>query len=389
MADKPAITRDAGSSELSRREFWLRLLLVVGLLFLFLCGVNGLGAGLKGLGKDLLEDFFHATSNPFIGLTAGILATTLAQSSSVTTPMIVAMVASGSLTVENAVPMVMGANIGTTVTNTIVSLGHVSRKEEFQRAFAAATCHDFFNFITVAIMLPIELATGVLEKTAGAMATALAGAGGTEFPNPLKDATAAALAPVKDGIAAVADGKQAQAILLIIVSAVVIFTMLFFIVKTLRSISASRMESIMTRSLGHKAALGVIVGMVVTVMVQSSSITTSVLVPLAGAGLVTLEAAFPITVGANIGTTVTALLASLAAGDEGMALGLQIALVHLLFNLAGTLIVFAPPFMRRLPLRAARWLANIATRSRKYALLYVIALFYGLPAVLIALSRAF
>lgn len=389
MAEKPAIARDAGSSDLSRGAFWLRVLIVFGLLFLFLCGVNGLGAGFKGLGKGLLEDFFRATSNPFIGLTVGILGTTLVQSSSVTTSMIVAMVASGSLGVGNAVPMIMGANIGTTVTNTIVSLGHMGRKEEFKRAFAAATCHDFFNFITVAIMLPLELATGVLQKSAGAMADALAGSGGAKFPNPLKDATKAALDPLKDGIAAITDGTQAQAIILIVVSALLIFSMLFLIVKVLRTIAASKMESIVTRALGRSAYLGVIVGMVVTVMVQSSSITTSVMVPLAGAGLITLEAAFPLTVGANIGTTVTALLASLAAGGAGMNLGLQIALVHLLFNLAGTLIIFVPPFMRDLPLRAARWLANIATRSRKYALLYVVGLFYGLPAVLIALSRAF
>ena len=79
------------------------------------------------------------------------------QSSSASTSVIVGLVASGALGVEQAVPMVMGANIGTTVTNTLVSLGHVRQSAEFKRAFAAATVHDFFNVLAVSILLPIEL----------------------------------------------------------------------------------------------------------------------------------------------------------------------------------------------------------------------------------------
>ena len=82
------------------------------------------------LGRDLLEGFFAATENPFIGLMVGILATTLVQSSSVTTSMIVGLVAApeNPLPLANAVPMVMGANIGTTATNTIVALAHMGRR---------------------------------------------------------------------------------------------------------------------------------------------------------------------------------------------------------------------------------------------------------------------
>lgn len=376
-------------SELSRAEFWLRVLLVLSLLFIFLCGVGGLGSGFKGLGKGVLSSFFEATSNPFVALVVGILGTTLVQSSSVSTSMIVAMVGAGTLSIEGAVPMVMGANIGTTVTNTIVSLGHASRPEEFRRAFAAATCHDFFNFIAVAILLPIEIATGFLQHVAEELATAVAGAEGGKFPNPIKDATKSVIKPVKNLFSDITDHKQAQAIMLIVFSAIVIFTSLFLIVKVLRTVSASSSEGFITRALGKSAYLGVLVGVIVTVMVQSSSITTSTMIPLAGAGLITLEAIFPITVGANIGTTVTALLASLALPPEALHLGLTIALVHLLFNLCGVLIVFVHPYMRAIPLRLARGLADVAVRSRKYALLYVIGLFYGLPAALIGLSRLF
>ena len=128
------------------------------LLIIFLSGVGGLGDGFKLLGRDILESFFAATSNPLIALMVGLLATTLAQSSSVTTSMVVGLVAApeNPLPLANAVPMIMGANIGTTVTNTFVAMAHIGRKDEFRRAFSVATCHDFFNFLAVAILLPLE-----------------------------------------------------------------------------------------------------------------------------------------------------------------------------------------------------------------------------------------
>ncbi len=374
---------------LEQREFWLRVLLVVGLMFVFLVGVGGLSSGFKGLGKGVLNDFFKTASNPFVGLVLGILATTLVQSSSATTTLIVGLVGTGQLGVPTAIPMIMGANIGTTVTNSIVALGHMSRPEEFRRAFAAATCHDFFNFLTVAVLLPLEMATGFLRKSSHELALLLSDSSGAKFPNPIKDATKAAIKPVKNFFAWATDSKRLQAILLIAFSAIVIFATLYLITRVLRAITASKSEGFISRALGKSAALGVVVGVIVTVMVQSSSITTSTLIPLAGAGLITLEMVFPITVGANIGTTVTALLASLAVPGEGFQLGLQIALVHLLFNISGVLLFFVPNATRQLPLKAARWLANVAVESKRYALLYIVALFYGVPALFIGLSKLF
>ena len=117
--------------------------------------------------------------------------------------------------------------------------------------------------------------------------------------------------------------------------------------------------------------LSILVGIIVTIMVQSSSITTSLLVPLAGAGLITLVQAFPITLGANIGTTVTALLASMAASGENAQSGVVIALVHFLFNITGTVMVYPVPAIRNLPLAAAARFADFAVRSRKWAVAYV------------------
>lgn len=365
--------------------------MVVLLLFVFLVGIRGMGQGFNGLGKDLLTKFFLATDNPFVGLVVGILGTTLVQSSSVTTSMIVALVAApdNPLPVANAIPMIMGANIGTTVTNTIVSLGHAGHSDEFRRAFATATCHDFFNFIAVAILLPLELATGMFEKLSGFIARSVGGGGsGGKLPNPVKTATKAALDPVVRGIDAIAPSATISAVILIVVSGVIIFAALLLIVRNLRALAASRLKSLVQKSLGGNAYVGILVGTVVTVMVQSSSITTSVLVPLAAAGLLTLNQAFPITLGANIGTTFTSIIASAAAPSETAHLGVQIAAVHLLFNVIGIVIIFPLPAGRRIPLRAAEWLAGVAAANKRHAVLYVVILFYALPAALVFVAQA-
>lgn len=362
--------------------------LVLALLFVFLLGVNGLGDGFKALGSNALEAFFAATENPFIGLMLGILATTLVQSSSVSTSLIVGLVAApvSPLPIANAVPMIMGANIGTTVTNTIVSLGHIRRRDEFQRAFAVATCHDFFNFIAVAVLLPLELATGFLRAAATGMTGLLAGFTGVEYDSPLKGALKATLGPIKDALGAIAPERTAG-ILLILLSGVLIYVALTMLVRVMRTAVQTRVETIVTRGLEKSALVGIVAGIVVTVMVQSSSITTSLLVPLAGAGLLNVAQAFPVTVGANVGTTVTAMLAALAATGPNARFGLTIALVHLLFNLSAMALIFPVERIRNIPVHAAEWLASIAVRSRRWALLYVLLLFYGVPALFALLNQ--
>jgi len=367
----------------------INTLIVLSLLFLFLVGIKGLGSGFKLLGKDLLKTFFEATENPFVGLVVGILGTTLVQSSSVTTSMIVGLVAApdNPLPVINAVPMIMGANIGTTVTNSIVAMAHMSRRDEFVRAFSTATCHDFFNFITVLVLLPVEMMTGFLSKAAAAISDGLIGVGGVKYKSPLKTAVSAGFEPIKATAKGLFESTGGQSVFLIAISSIIIFFTLFLIVKVMRRALSTRVEVYLTRVLGKNAVVSMVVGVVVTVMVQSSSITTSLLVPLAGAGLITLSQAFPITLGANIGTTVTALLASMAVSGANAQFGVQIALVHLFFNLVGILLVYPVATIRDVPLKLARGLADIAVNSRKWAIIYVMALFYGLPALLIFLSK--
>ena len=376
-------------------EWWrhpaVRGLTVVFLLYLFLVGVNGLGSGFKALSADALDTFFRATANPFVGLMVGILATTLAQSSSVTTSLIVGLVAApeNPLPVANAVFMVMGANIGTTVTNTIASLAHLGRREEFRRAFAVATCHDFFNYLAVVVLVPLEMATGFLERSAYVLSGLLGGLGGARYESPIKGAIKAGGEPIQAAIGAVVPVEETAAVVYILVSGAIIFVSLLSIVRVMRSAMRAKVEALVSAAFENNVLVAMAVGMIATIMVQSSSITTSLLVPLAGAGVLTLGQAFPVTLGANVGTTVTALLAALAATGANAQAGLTIALVHLLFNLSGILLVYPVPRIRRIPLDAARTLADIATRSRLLAIVYVLVLFYAVPAFFALAGRAF
>jgi len=266
-------------------------------------------------------------------------------------------------------------------------MAHMGRRQEFERAFAVATCHDFFNFLAVAVFLPLEIATGYLQKSATWLSGLLTGVGGVDYDSPLKGALKATVAPIKDGLHAVIPSERLAAFALIFVSGLLIYIALMLLVKTMRSFMQSRVENIVGRGLHQAPIFAILVGILVTVMVQSSSITTSLLVPLAGAGLITLEQAFPITIGANIGTTITAALAALAATGPNARWGISIALVHFLFNLSATFLIYPFPRIREVPLNAARKLAAIAVESRKWALMYVLVLFYGIPLLFATINH--
>jgi sodium-dependent phosphate cotransporter len=359
-------------------RFAIRALTLCALLYCFFLGLDLMGMAFKLFGKGFAEELITQTSNPFVGLLIGILATTLMQSSSSTTSIVVGLVAAGALEVGGAIPIVMGANIGTSVTNTLVSLGHISRPEEFRRAFAGATVHDFFNWLAVLVLLPLEIMTGFLEKTATSMEGLLEGVGGTKLLNPVK----AIVRPVADWVVDLLGGSGAFTL---IVGLLLLFAALKFLVDFLRAVFSGRAERILHRTLFRSAFAAILAGIALTVMVQSSSITTSTIVPLVGAGVITLEQLFPFTIGANIGTTVTAILAALHAGVPA---GIVVAFSHLLFNLAGGLLIYGIPWVRRIPLALARYMGDLAVKSRVLAGVYVAVVFYLLPVLALLLSGA-
>jgi sodium-dependent phosphate cotransporter len=355
-----------------------RTALVVGLLYLFLVGVKLLESGVKVLGSETAGGLFDGITNPLAALFVGVLATVLVQSSSVTTATIVGLVAAGQLPIEIAVYMVMGANIGTTVTNTIVSLAHARRSEEFKLAFTAATMHDFFNIIVVAVFLPLEVATGFLLKTATWLTDLLPVGRDATFNSPIKGAVKWGAGLIESVFEAFTDNTTVLGVTFIVVGIIIIFVTLMYITKNMRTLIASRIEASINAALAKSGLVGMGVGVLVTVAVQSSSITTSILVPLVASGILLVRNAYPITLGANIGTTVTALLAALATGT---ASGMTIALVHLLFNIFGILLVYPIRKIRFFPVDLAEWLANVATDHKWIAIAYVGIMFIAIPIV--------
>jgi sodium-dependent phosphate cotransporter len=357
-------------------EVLARVLLVFLLLAGFLVAIQCMGGSFKLMGEGTSESLFEGIANPFSALAVGILATVLVQSSSTTTSMIVALVGSGELEVQQAVPMIMGANIGTTVTNTLVSIGHVRESAAFRRAFAAATVHDFFNLLCVAVLLPLELFTGFLSKTAIALTGFFSGGPGAEFESPIKDGVKAGYKGIVGALEALGLEGTPLALMVLGVGIALTFLCLILITKNMRQLIAGPLEEALNRSLGRSGLIGMAIGVLVTVAVQSSSITTSLLVPLCAAGILSLENAFPLMLGANIGTTVTALLASVATDSSA---GLTIALVHALFNLVGTALFYPLRKLRLIPIHLAEGLALKASRNPGWVLAYVGLAFVGVP----------
>jgi len=362
-----------------------RAVLVVALIYVFLVGVSMLESGIKVMGADTQASLFESVDNPIAGLFVGILGTVLVQSSSASTSVVVGLVASGALGVDAAVPMIMGANIGTTVTNTLVSLGSIRQSDEFKRAFAAATVHDFFNLLAVLILLPIELATGVLSSIAESITEALGGSAGSEWKSPIKQWVKEPVGWSKDLLGDLGLEENFLGTAMVILGLLVVLAALTFITRNMKQLVADRVERSLNAVLGSGGgAVAMLVGLVVTIAVQSSSITTSIMVPLAAAGVVTLRNIFPVTLGANVGTTITALLAALASGSVD---ALTIALVHTTFNVIGILILYPMPSVRAIPLRAAERMADLAVERHTMAVAYVITLFIVIPLIGVAIFR--
>ena len=358
----------------------LKIAGVFSALYLFLVGIAGMSSSIKNMGSEFAETVLTTTSDPFIALFIGIFSTVLFQSSSTTTSLIVGMVSSGTLTISSSIPMIMGANIGTTVTNTIVSIGHINKGTEFKRAFAASTVHDFFNILSVLIVFPIEMIFHPLQKTSEWFALQLFGKIENievlQAKSPIKVA-------VKSGAKFIQKFTFDNDIIYLSLSVFITFLMLYSIVKLLKSLVLKKIEGFFDQYIFNTAIKAMIFGVLITIMVQSSSITTSLVVPLAGAGVLTLRQIFPFTLGANIGTTVTALLAAIT----GTVSALVAAFSHLLFNVVGILIIYTIPFLRNIPLSFAENISEIAVSKKYIPLVYLFIIFVLIPLCIIYFGR--
>uniref|UniRef100_A0A4W6E353 Sodium-dependent phosphate transport protein 2B n=1 Tax=Lates calcarifer TaxID=8187 RepID=A0A4W6E353_LATCA len=449
----------------------VKLVLLLGLLYLFICSLDILSSAFQLVGGKAAGDIFQdnaVLSNPVAGLVIGVLVTVLVQSSSTSSSIVVSMVSSGLLDVQSAVPIIMGANIGTSVTNTIVAMMQAGDRNEFRRAFAGATVHDFFNWLSVLILLPLEVATGVLYKLTHLIIQSFNLESGEDAPDllnvitdPLTDSIIQLDKSVITGIATGdpaarnkslikkwckrvtnsstwndtvescpaggvcwEEGNQtwtefnktwivsqqkckhlfvnvnlpdlAVGLILLALSLLVLCTCLILIVKLLNSMLKGQVAVVIKKVLNTDfpfpfawvtGYIAILVGAGMTFIVQSSSVFTSAITPLVGIGVISLERAYPLTLGSNIGTTTTAILAAMASPGETLGNSLQIALCHFFFNIMGILLWYPIPFTR-VPIRLARGLGNHTAKYRWFAALYLFLCFLVLPLSVFGLSLA-
>ncbi|KAM8875481.1 sodium-dependent phosphate transport protein 2B-like [Spinachia spinachia] len=449
----------------------MKTVMLISLLYLFICSLDVLSSAFQLVGGKAAGDIFQDNvilSNPVAGLVIGVLVTVLVQSSSTSSSIVVSMVSSGLLDVQSAVPIIMGANIGTSVTNTIVAMMQAGDRNEFRRAFAGATVHDFFNWLSVMILLPLEVATGALYKLTHLIIESFNIQGGENAPdllNVITDPLTNSIIQLdKSVITDIATGDPAArnkslikvwcktetnttfwnatvenctagalcweegnltwtqmnsswtiyqekckhifasanlpdlavGLILLALSLLTLCTCLILIVKLLNSMLKGQVAVVIKKVLNTDfpfpfawvtGYIAMFVGAGMTFIVQSSSVFTSAITPLVGIGVISLERAYPLTLGSNIGTTTTAILAAMASPGETLANSLQIALCHFFFNIMGIMLWYPIPFTR-LPIRLARGLGNRTAKYRWFAAFYLFVCFLVFPLTVFGLSVA-
>jgi sodium-dependent phosphate cotransporter len=387
--DKVVIRQHYFSMELSIKKIeslvklvlkgWLsKIFIFLAILLFFFISIELMIKSLAVLGKGTASELIGAAQTPSIAIFIGLLTTAILQSSSSVTSIAVAMVASQTITLDTGIYIVMGANVGTTLTSNIVSLGFITNRSLFRKALSAATIHDFFNMLTVVIIFPLEYYYDILSRlskwVAGFFATDSINAGYS-----YADSGIFWLSGIADSIYDSIGISWLVLVLSVIILVLSIKMFSNYSYKLMLGDSKDKLKSYIF----DKPLKSFSWGLIFTGALQSSSITTSLVVPLVATKKVTLHAVFPFILGANIGTTITALLAGLLKSEVAISL----ALGHLFFNLIGVLLFLPFPALRSIPEKLAGFLGRIASERRLIVFFYILFTFFIIPFILISLSR--
>lgn len=372
---------EEAKTEDKTRAIIIRTASFIGLVFVFLIFHEMMTHSIGEFGSATVEEIIIATSNPFISLFIGLLSTAIIQSSSTTTSMVVAVVASGTIDLPSAIPMIMGANIGTTLTSTLVSLAHLNKQKEFRRAIYVGTVHDFFNIFNTLLLLPLEYYFGILSSMSGSMASFFYTQSdeATGFFNIL-DYT---IKPVTTLFLYVFGSHYWLAF---IASFIGLFSTIKAFLALLRSSLIGERQSRLEKHVFGNKLKSMFWGAATTAGIHSSSVITSLIVPVVTARKIGLKTIYPFILGSNIGTTITALIAAISKSEAA----LSVAMAHFLFNIIGV-IIFAP-FLptSNFPISLAKWLGKKTSHNRLAIFFYITIVFFILPFLLIyATSNSF
>ena len=227
---------------------------------------------------------------------------------------------------------------------------------------------------------------GILEKISHWLVSPLLktgdmSMGGFDFIKPI---TKPVVSAIKEPLSTFGDTMGGVALIALGIGT--IFVAITVMGKLMKSLMVGRARDILKNAIGRGPIHGIVSGSVVTVLVQSSSTTTSLMVPLVGSGVLKVRDIYPFTLGANIGTCITALLAATAVSGEFAVFALQIALVHLTFNILATLFIFGIPFLREIPVKCAEVISEMAIKNKAVVAGYLLAVFIVLPGSILALT---
>jgi solute carrier family 34 (sodium-dependent phosphate cotransporter) len=176
---------------------------------------------------------------------------------------------------------------------------------------------------------------------------------------------------------------------MVVFGAVLILVAVRYLGKLLKLLMVGQARDLLTAAVTRNPYLAMAAGMGVTVLTQSSTITNSVLVPFAGAGILTPAQVYPVTVGANLGTTFTVVLAAFAVVGPDAKVGLQAAFVHLVYNVFAIIVIYVIPILRPVPLYCAQTFARIASERKWVVAVYLGTAFLVAPALVIILVGVF
>jgi solute carrier family 34 (sodium-dependent phosphate cotransporter) len=352
-------------------------LFVLGSLLLFLFALDLMISSFQLLDPRLTKNIIQSTSNPITALFIGLLITAMMQSSSMTTALAVAMVGAGSLTLHSAVFIIMGANVGTTITSTIVSLGYLNRKKELRRAISAGTYHCFFNLLTLLILFPLEYYNRFLSSLSQLISAEFYTA---ETAGPESTPIKSWLDPFVGYLVEIV-----PALLILIVGFFLVLGSILLFRKFISELLNARSPQSFGRFFFQNPGKSFLWGILTTAAIRSSTITTSVVVPIVAKKITGLRQAAPFIMGANIGTTITAFIAVFLYSNNHNAV--SIAIAHFLFNLIGVLLFFPIPALKELPIRLSQVLGKATVQHRAVGFIFLFLTFFFIPFLMIFLNQ--
>lgn len=364
------------SENSSFSSVFLKVVLIALAILLFLFSIDLVISALSNAVGFINQNLLSSALDPFVGLFLGLLVTAIIQSSSTTTTMVVALVASGTISLQEAVPVIMGANIGTTLTSTIVALGFISNKRTFRRAVAVGTMHDFYNIILVIILFPLEYRYGVLSNASIFFCDLI-------FGNELPANHKLIEGGLNNGLSHSVMTWIDNSVLTLCISLLLLFVSIKLLTQIIKKTIIGESKSKLSSFVFDKPFKSFSWGVLLTAAIQSSSVTTSILVPLAATDKIKVKSAFPFIIGANLGTTLTALI---AAGFRSEAAA-TIAIAHLLFNMSGALLFMFIPVLRQSMMDLVKRFSFAVAKFRIIGLTYIIVMFFLLPFLLISLGK--